>query len=130
MIKTIMKCPVCGKEFVTEYWEGGYIDHVSNWVDNYKIKLNRLNNLDDIINDLTISSLNYRDEKDIIERKNCFIKWLRKQKVSEDIIKEIEERTLERLKHIADVNNDVKLIKKIINKYENDLDREHIKRKI
>ena len=66
MIKTIMKCPVCGKEFITKYWEGGYIDHVSNFVDNYKIKLNKLNNLDDIINDLTIHSLNYREEKDII----------------------------------------------------------------
>ena len=130
MIKTIMKCPVCGKEFITKYWEGGYIDHVSNFVDNYKIKLNKLNNLDDIINDLTIHSLNYREEKDIIERKNCFIKWLRKQKVSEDIIKEIEERTLERLKHIAEVNNDVEFIKEIINKYDNYLDIEHIKRKI
>ena len=130
MIKTIMKCPVCGKEFITKYWEGGYIDHVSNWVDNYKIKLNRLNNLDDIINDLTIHNLNYREEKDIIERKNCFIKWLIKQKVSEDIIKEIEKRTLERLKHIAEVNNDVKFIKEIINKYDNYLDIEHIKRKI
>ena len=58
------------------------------------------------------------------------IKWLRKQKVSEDIIKEIEERTLERLKHIAEVNNDVKFIKEIINKYDNYLDIEHIKRKI
>lgn len=130
MIKTIMICPVCGKEFYSKYWEGGYIDHVSNWVDNYKIKLNKLDNLDDIINDLTIDNLNYREEKDIIERKNCFVKWLRKQKVSEDFIKEIEERTLERLKHIAEVNNDVKFIKEIINKHDNYLDIEHIKRKI
>lgn len=125
-----MICPVCGKKFYSKYWEGGYIDHVSNWSDNYKNKLNRLDNLDNVINDLTINNLNYREEKDIIERKNCFIKWLRKQKVSEDVIKKIEERTLERLKHIAEVNNDVKFIKEIINKYENYLDIEHIKRKI
>lgn len=55
---------------------------------------------------------------------------LKKQKVSEEVIKEIEERTLERLKHIAEVNNDVKFIKEIINKHDNYLDIEHIKRKI
>ena len=50
--------------------------------------------------------------------------------MGENTIKEIEEKTIERLKHIAEVNNDVNFIKEIINKYDNYLDIEHIKRKI
>lgn len=73
MIKTIMTCDKCGKEFYTRYCSGGYIDHVMNFSDHSEnisnFPVNR------IIWEICWAGNEIRSQYDIRERLNCFKSW-------------------------------------------------------
>ena len=74
MIIRRMICECCGKEFYTEYWEGGYIDHVQNFVGNRNVYVHR-NDIEDMAREIVFDGNNLRDPKYIKEFLKCFMTW-------------------------------------------------------
>lgn len=64
-------CDICGKHFRSEYYTGGYIDHVNNFVGNKRIYEKDLNRCLETI----CFQDGLRESGDIIDRLNCFLKW-------------------------------------------------------
>lgn len=81
------KCDCCGKTFYTEYYAGGYIDHVVNFSDR-KDYLSSLS-ADKAIKEIVFSGNDMRNEYDIQERLKCFCM---QKSVSEDVKSECKER--------------------------------------
>lgn len=78
---TIMKCPICSKEFYSEYWKGGYIDHVTNlvgnltrWFTEKPIMENTQENIDRLADLIYSDGNDIREKEDIKCRLNCFLK--------------------------------------------------------
>lgn len=71
---TVMKCDCCGKEFVTEYYEGGYIDHVENFVGNMRVRKSR-NDVGDMADAILFDGNDIRSTWCIREFLNCFKTW-------------------------------------------------------
>lgn len=97
---TRMYCENCGKEFYTEYWQGGYIDH-TNMTSNFKVYLKR--GVKSIIEEITKDGNDYRELDDIECRLNCFLIWLKKKEVSKEMIQEIKEKVAEKKKYIENL---------------------------
>ncbi len=86
MVKFICDC--CGKEFYSEHWTGGYIDHM-NMVNNRRIyksrfKSNWYNEIDevnykkmieDVVNEICYCGNDPREEYDVKSRLECFMLW-------------------------------------------------------
>ena len=69
MIKYI--CDVCGAEFDTEHYTGGYIDHM-------KLARNRYfyeDNLDELIEEVVFDDDSLRSKSDVEKRLNCVMHW-------------------------------------------------------
>ena len=67
-----MVCEHCGKIFFTEYDRRGYIDHYVN----FSSRKNSYGN--DVKNDIRricYDGNDIRDDEDIAERLNCYLKW-------------------------------------------------------
>jgi hypothetical protein len=71
---TVMKCECCGKVFYSEYWEGGYIDHVENFVGNRNVYVHR-NNIEDMARTIVFDGNNIRQRCYIKEFLKCFMTW-------------------------------------------------------
>lgn len=89
---TIMKCPICGKEFYSEYWTGGYIDHVTNFSENLLgYKQTTMENTEENINkwadEIYYTGNEVRQKEDIECRLNCF---LQADFIPEEIRKAVE----------------------------------------
>jgi hypothetical protein len=69
-----MKCSRCGKEFVTEYWEGGYIDHVVNFSENRDVNCNR-EDAEEMAREIIFSGNDVRQARYIKERLGCYLTW-------------------------------------------------------
>ena len=67
-----MICEHCGKVFYSKYYTGGYIDHYENF-SRYKNNFGKDINGD--IREICFSGNDLRDDKDIEERLNCYLKW-------------------------------------------------------
>lgn len=67
------KCNICGKEFFSEYGEGGYIDHYFNFVGNDTVICQ--NEPNGIIDEICCSGNEIRNMTDIQERLKCFNLW-------------------------------------------------------
>lgn len=97
---TRMYCENCGKEFYTEYWQGGYIDH-TNMTRNFEIYLHR--GIESIVEEITQDGNDYRELKDIDDRLKCFLIWLERKEVSKEMIEEIKEKVAEKKKYIENL---------------------------
>ena len=97
MKTTRMCCENCGKEFYAEYWQGGYIDH-TNMTRNFEIYLHR--GIESIVEEITQDGNDYRELENIDDRLKCFLIWLKKKKVSKEMLKEIKEKVAEKKKYI------------------------------
>lgn len=95
-----MYCENCGKEFYIEYWQGGYTDHM-NMVNNFEVIKNC--GIDDIIQEICMGGNNYRELEDIDDRLKCFLIWLKKKKVSKEMLEEIKEKVSEKKKYIENL---------------------------
>jgi hypothetical protein len=71
---TVMKCPCCGKEFVSEYWGGGYIDHVTNFVGNRDVFV-RKNDPVEMASEIIFDGNNLRELSTIKDFLKCFMTW-------------------------------------------------------
>lgn len=71
---TVMKCECCGKVFYSEYWEGGYIDHVENFVGNRNVYVHR-NDIEDMARTIVFDGNNLRDLRYVKEFLKCFMTW-------------------------------------------------------
>lgn len=100
MKTTRMYCENCGKEFYTEYWQGGYIDH-TNMTNNFEISLHR--GTEDIVEEIIRNRNDYRELEDIDDRLKCFLIWLEKKKVSKEMLEEIKEKVAEKKKYIENL---------------------------
>ena len=92
MIKTIMTCDKCGKEFYTRYYSGGYIDHVMNFSDHSEnisnFPVNR------IVREICWAGNEIRSQYDIRERLNCFKSWNIRDKDKSDKVVEMCEKLI------------------------------------
>lgn len=100
MKTTRMYCENCGKEFYSEYYEGGYIDHM-NMTSNFECYLHR--GIESIVEVITQDDNDYRELKDIDDRLKCFLIWLEKKKVSKEMLEEIKEKVAEKKKYIENL---------------------------
>lgn len=97
---TRMYCENCGKEFYTEYWQGGYIDH-TNMTYNFEVSLHC--GTERIVEEITQDGNDYRELEDIDDRLKCFLIWLEKKKVSKEMLEEIKEKVAEKKKYIENL---------------------------
>ena len=74
MIITTMKCPCCGKEFFSKYWEGGYIDHVTNFVGNMDAYKNR-DSVKDMAMEICFVGNDLRQSNVRRDFLKCFLTW-------------------------------------------------------
>lgn len=74
MIETIMTCDCCGKTFYSEYWEGGYIDHVTNFSRHFKSYSEREDVVEHLSKEIIFSGNNVRSAYEIDVRLNCAMK--------------------------------------------------------
>lgn len=70
MKQKILKCDCCGREFYTEYYTGGYIDHYENFARNFE-KYN--NNIEKITYEICMTHNRLRDSHDIGSRLECVL---------------------------------------------------------
>lgn len=71
---TVMKCECCGKTFVSEYWGGGYIDHVVNFVGNRNVFVHK-NDVNDMAREIIFDGNNLRELGTIRDFLKCFMTW-------------------------------------------------------
>lgn len=71
---TVMKCDCCGKTFISEYWGGGYIDHVVNFVGNRNVFV-REYDVNDMAQEIIFSGNNLRELSTIRDFLKCFMTW-------------------------------------------------------
>ena len=74
MIIKRMICQCCGKEFYSEYWEGGYIDHVVNFVGNRNVYVHKID-IEETAREIVFDGNNIRDLQHIKEFLKCFMTW-------------------------------------------------------
>ncbi len=122
MKQTILKCDCCGKEFYTEYYKGGYIDHFKNFVGNMPITIK--NGQNDIFREICYAGNSLRQDYDIKERLNCFEKYC--QKTSNEnlvpIVRDLVEQFLENQKNLNEIHDKiVDLVKEL-----DDFEKEYI----
>lgn len=67
-----MICEHCGKVFYSKYYTGGYIDHYENF-SNHKNSFGK--DIDEDIRKICFNGNNLREDTDIKERLNCYLKW-------------------------------------------------------
>lgn len=98
--EVIMKCECCGKRFYQEFYEGGYIDHVTNFSshahDWYKNA-----GAERIAHDVIFDGNEIRDVTDIHCRYRCVMTWT---SISDDVRDEIKRIVLAMLKEIKDAD--------------------------
>ena len=70
MIKYI--CDVCGAEFDTEHYTGGYIDHMNLVNNRYFYE----ENLDELIEEVVFDGDSLRSKSDVNKRLNCIMHWV------------------------------------------------------
>lgn len=81
-----MICEHCGKEFYFEYDIGGYIDHYENFSSHHN-SFGR--DVDRDIEEICYHGNDIRDDEDISERLNCYLKW---KNVPDDIKTQVKEK--------------------------------------
>ena len=67
-----MICEHCGKTFYSKHYTGGYIDHYVNFSSH---KNNYGKDMFADIEKICFDGNNVRDDRDIQERLNCYLKW-------------------------------------------------------
>lgn len=78
---TVLKCDCCGKEFYSEYWTGGYIDHYMNFVGNLKSYISKGTNY--VYREICFNENKRRRVTDVQERLNCFKIYCEKTELSD-----------------------------------------------
>lgn len=81
-----MVCEYCGKIFFTEYDRRGYIDHYVNFS---SLKDNLGNDVKNDIRRICYDGNDIRDDEDIMERLNCYLKW---DNVSDEVKIEVKDK--------------------------------------
>lgn len=81
-----MVCEHCGKVFYSKYYTGGYIDHYENFSSR---RYSFGKDMDRDIREICFDGNDLRDDKDIEERLNCYLKW---DNVSDNIKSQVKEK--------------------------------------
>ena len=81
-----MICEHCGKVFYSKYYTGGYIDHYENF-SSHKNSFGK--DIDSDIRKICFDGNNIREDRDIRERLNCYLKW---DNISDDVKKQVKEK--------------------------------------
>lgn len=81
-----MICEHCGKVFYSKYYTGGYIDHYEN----FSSRKNSFGkDIDRDIRAICFDGNNIREDGDIRERLNCYLKW---DNISDDVKNHVKEK--------------------------------------
>ena len=102
MIKMICDC--CGKEFHTEYWEGGYIDHVTNFSSRFEGYAKREDSIDRLSHDIVFSGNDIRSSYDMMDRLECMLKSIY---ISDDIKTAVGTIVIEMIARLNDARKEV-----------------------
>jgi hypothetical protein len=105
---TIMKCECCGKTFYNEFWEGGYIDHVVNFVGNRDVFVHR-GDVKDMALDIVFNGNNLRKPNVIKDFIKCFMTW---DCFSEDFKQSVKQIVDAMMLKIAEAEKEVKRLEK------------------
>ena len=70
MIKYI--CDICGAQFSTEHYTGGYIDHINLANNRYYYE----ENLDELIESVVFDGDSLRSKSDVNKRLDCVMHWV------------------------------------------------------
>lgn len=81
-----MICEHCGKVFYSKYYTGGYIDHYENF-SSHKNSFGK--DIDSDIRKICFDGNNLREDADIKERLNCYLKW---DNISDDVKNVVKEK--------------------------------------
>lgn len=81
-----MICEHCGKVFYSKYYTGGYIDHYENF-SSHKNSFGK--DIDSDIRKICFDGNNIREDGDIRERLNCYLKW---DNISDNVKKQVKEK--------------------------------------
>ena len=90
-----MICEHCGKVFYSKYYTGGYIDHYENF-SSHKNSFGK--DIDSDIRKICFDGNNIREDGDIRERLNCYLKW---DNISDNVKKQVKGKLLGTNKEIA-----------------------------
>ena len=96
MKNTVMKCDCCGTTFEIKYYQGGYIDHVNNFVGNQHVFVNK--DVTRVAREIVFCNGAVRCIDDIEKRLKCFMTWngfqddfkLRVKRIVDAMLKEIK----------------------------------------
>ena len=94
----MLKCPICGKEFLSKYYDSGYIDHVKNFSEHFNI-----NDIDRIIEQIYRKGNDYRELHDINNRLKCFITFLEQNKADEKTINYVNYTIREKIYYLSNL---------------------------
>lgn len=97
---TVMKCECCGKIFHSEYYEGGYIDHVENFSKQFDIIDTK--GAVGIMREIAFDGNSYRDAYDVRNRFQCYAKHCERTGRT-DALKEVRKLIEEHLIHLEEL---------------------------
>lgn len=104
-----LKCKCCGKKFASKYWEGGYIDHVENFVGNKEVFVYR-NDAVDMAWEIIFNGNDLRELRHIREFLKCFMTWDCFSKDFKNRVKQMVDAMLEKLekahKRVKQINKE------------------------
>ena len=117
MKKTIMTCDCCGKEFYSEYYTGGYIDH-TNLSNNFDVLFRC--GAKRIISEICKHGNSLRDADDVKIRLNCFHEYCKKLLVTKlyDEVKEGVDKYIERTRELDLLHDKIVDIVKDLDEFE------------
>ena len=104
---TFMSCDCCGKEFSQEYYQGGYIDHVVNFVGNMDCHKAR-NSIEDMAENILFDGNEIRETCYIEDFLKCFKTWDCFDDEFKGKVEKIVEVMLEKLKTAKAEANHIK----------------------
>jgi hypothetical protein len=119
---TILKCDCCGKTFVTEYYNGGYIDHYVNFVRNFPCFIKEGKNK--VFGKVVYDGNELRDKDDIKVRLSCFKVYCERNNLL-SFYSEVEKEVTKHLSHLCKLDEIRKEISKLVEGLE-DEDKEYL----
>ena len=106
---TVLKCDCCGKEFYTEYWTGGYIDHCVNFLGNMKVCINR--GVNDVFRAICFDGNKRRRVDDVKTRLECFKIYCKKVQIQDkglvNDVCDCTEKYIDRQNFLDDVHDKI-----------------------
>lgn len=122
MIKTTMICDCCGKEFVTQYYHDGYIDHFVNFASHFDSLVNK--SASEISYEIALHGNETRKGYSMEERFRCFEIYCNKNN-KQDLAATVKKLIDEQIAHLEYLDKVRKSIEGLVENLD-DADKEYL----